>query len=486
MQVGLRAESPNREFLQHEAKAIVQRNIDGLYSIGGLWYFKSALPPPPSSQLMNLLHSSSISIAVPERNSVPIIIFFCDKMEELAQKRKQCLRNNFFCCRQWEGGTWETHWLDSNHLGLATPILSSSGMCKSACFLVLYDKIKIVHNSLQLCQDRSELPFWVKALIPCLSSLQPLLGSSGVEFSRTEGNQPLSIPEVSNCFSPQSSTTGDGSDVFYNCDLSIAQHTHPLLSVLSCCVFGDFACSCLNSLLQVVDIEEMVWSPKYGLKGMIDASVQVRLGHSNTIMPLELKTGKGTTGQVEQRILLSLAHFLLRFCRVVVCRLFLSISKLIREMGIVTGLWKSLGCTQAALEHRAQVILYTLLMSDRSCTILTTSISCSAVGVCAFLRIGSGSPSFLGIYTPIRSVCKERCRSNIWLSYFCCADTCKMLGQAYSFISTPIKHRSEWSHWCYCHFFVLVQNQSFLSVDWDQCPWLVLFSSSFRLLVFAD
>jgi len=187
----------------------------------------------------------------------------------------------------------------------------------------------------------------------------------------------------------------------------------------------------------------MVWSPKYGLKGMIDASVQVRLGHSNTIMPLELKTGKGTTGQVEQRILLSLAHFLLRFCRVVVCRLFVSISKLIREMGIVTGLWKSLGCTQAALEHRAQVILYTLLMSDRSCTILSTPISCSAVGVCAFLRIGSGSPSFLGIYTPIRSVCKKRCRSNIWLSYFCCADTCKMLGQAYSFISTPIKHRSE-------------------------------------------
>jgi hypothetical protein len=67
MQVGLRAESPNREFLQHEAKAIVQHNIDGLYSIGGLWYFKSDLPPPPSSQLMNLLHNSSISIAVPEK-----------------------------------------------------------------------------------------------------------------------------------------------------------------------------------------------------------------------------------------------------------------------------------------------------------------------------------------------------------------------------------------------------------------------------------
>jgi hypothetical protein len=255
----------------------------------------------------------------------------------------------------------------------------------------------------------------------------------------------LSIPEVSNCYSPQSSTAGDESDVFYNCDLSIAQHTHPLLSVLSCCVLLCVWRFCLlicNSLLQVVDIEEMVWSPKYGLKGMIDASVQVRLGHSNTIMPLELKTGKGTTGQVEQRILLSLTVFV-EILQGVVCRLLVSISKLIREMCIVTGLWKSLGCTQAALEHRAQVILYTLLMSDRSCTILTTPISCSSVGVCAILRIGSGSPSFLGIYTPIRSMCKERCRSNIWLSYFCCADTCKMLGRAYSFISTPIKHRSE-------------------------------------------
>ncbi|CAK9231222.1 unnamed protein product [Sphagnum troendelagicum] len=150
-QVGLRAESPNREFLQHEAKAIVQCNIDGLYSIGG----------NEREALEKLI------------DSIPTIL----------------------------------GWLH------------------------------------QFCRPL------------------PLLGSSGVEFSRTEGNQPLSIPEV-------------------------------------------------------VDIEEMVWSPKYGLKGMIDASVQVRLGHSNTIMPLELKTGKGTTGQ-------------------------------------------------AALEHRAQVILYTLLMSDR-------------------------------------------------------------------------------------------------------------------------
>eukprot|EP01018_Ginkgo_biloba_P039983 Gb_09620 [translate_table: standard] len=75
------------------------------------------------------------------------------------------------------------------------------------------------------------------------------------------------------------------------------------------------------SISEVLDIEEMVWSPKYGLKGMVDASVQVNCdthGYvtKDLIMPLEFKTGKGTTGQ-------------------------------------------------AAMEHRAQVILYTLLMSDR-------------------------------------------------------------------------------------------------------------------------
>ncbi|XP_024544852.1 DNA replication ATP-dependent helicase/nuclease DNA2 isoform X1 [Selaginella moellendorffii] len=66
------------------------------------------------------------------------------------------------------------------------------------------------------------------------------------------------------------------------------------------------------AITEVVDIEEMILSPKYGLKGMIDASVRVDEEH----MPLEFKTGRATTGQ-------------------------------------------------AGVEHRAQVILYTLLMSDR-------------------------------------------------------------------------------------------------------------------------
>ncbi|KAK7256275.1 hypothetical protein RIF29_29716 [Crotalaria pallida] len=67
---------------------------------------------------------------------------------------------------------------------------------------------------------------------------------------------------------------------------------------------------------EVIDIEEMAWAPKYGLKGMIDASVRVKVqstkDEGEKIMPVEFKTGK-----------------------------------------------------MSSVEHRAQVILYTLLMSER-------------------------------------------------------------------------------------------------------------------------
>ena len=50
---------------------------------------------------------------------------------------------------------------------------------------------------------------------------------------------------------------------------------------------------CVNKLLEV---EEKVWSPLYGLKGNIDATVQVMLqdGEENKTLtvPFELKTGK--------------------------------------------------------------------------------------------------------------------------------------------------------------------------------------------------
>jgi DNA replication ATP-dependent helicase Dna2 len=54
--------------------------------------------------------------------------------------------------------------------------------------------------------------------------------------------------------------------------------------------------------MQVIDIEEMAWAPKYGLKGMIDASVRVRITSNKNqanekTMPLEFKTGKVSNGQ---------------------------------------------------------------------------------------------------------------------------------------------------------------------------------------------
>ncbi|KAL6552557.1 hypothetical protein OROHE_007921 [Orobanche hederae] len=52
---------------------------------------------------------------------------------------------------------------------------------------------------------------------------------------------------------------------------------------------------------EVMDIEEMAWARKYGLKGMIDASVRVRSNTASAeaneiIIPLEFKTGKETSG----------------------------------------------------------------------------------------------------------------------------------------------------------------------------------------------
>jgi hypothetical protein len=69
------------------------------------------------------------------------------------------------------------------------------------------------------------------------------------------------------------------------------------------------------SVNNVLDIEEHLWSPTYGMKGMIDASIQIKMSPSDRVLavPFELKTGKSS-----------------KF-----------------------------------LTHRAQTLLYTLLMSDR-------------------------------------------------------------------------------------------------------------------------
>lgn len=71
------------------------------------------------------------------------------------------------------------------------------------------------------------------------------------------------------------------------------------------------------SVNKLLDVEEHVWSPTYGLKGNIDATVQVRMndddGERILAVPFEVKTGRNSTNS----------------------------------------------------SHRAQTVLYTLLMADR-------------------------------------------------------------------------------------------------------------------------
>lgn len=77
----------------------------------------------------------------------------------------------------------------------------------------------------------------------------------------------------------------------------------------------------LLAITKLLDVEEDIWVPKLGLKGKIDASVQATVldksaiskTQATSVMPLEIKTGRMTS----------------------------------------------------AMEHRAQTMLYTLLMSDR-------------------------------------------------------------------------------------------------------------------------
>lgn len=53
------------------------------------------------------------------------------------------------------------------------------------------------------------------------------------------------------------------------------------------------------SINKLLDVEEHVWSPRYGLKGNIDATVQVLMkdtGDERTLtVPLEVKTGKNNS-----------------------------------------------------------------------------------------------------------------------------------------------------------------------------------------------
>ncbi|RHZ68543.1 bifunctional ATP-dependent DNA helicase/ssDNA endodeoxyribonuclease DNA2 [Aspergillus thermomutatus] len=58
------------------------------------------------------------------------------------------------------------------------------------------------------------------------------------------------------------------------------------------------------SINKLLEVEEHIWSPMYGLKGNIDATVQVACndgeGNRNLVVPLELKTGNRDTNQAHR------------------------------------------------------------------------------------------------------------------------------------------------------------------------------------------
>ena len=53
------------------------------------------------------------------------------------------------------------------------------------------------------------------------------------------------------------------------------------------------------SVSKLLDVEEHIWSPVYGLKGNIDATIEVVMhdeeGMRTLAVPLEVKTGKNTS-----------------------------------------------------------------------------------------------------------------------------------------------------------------------------------------------
>lgn len=107
----------------------------------------------------------------------------------------------------------------------------------------------------------------------------------------------------------------------------------------------------------------MAWAPKYGLKGIIDASIRVKIESranetNEKFMPLEFKTGKGTSGQASLFAMRN--HIEAELIEFSLC------------CTMIDFFVYTLKVLQTAMEHGAQVMLYTLLMSERFvlCTIL--------------------------------------------------------------------------------------------------------------------
>jgi DNA replication ATP-dependent helicase Dna2 len=62
----------------------------------------------------------------------------------------------------------------------------------------------------------------------------------------------------------------------------------------------------------IMDIEETIWSPAFGLKGNVDVTLDVQIDNSSRVLvPLEIKSGKSTSGNMSHRAQTALYVYLL-------------------------------------------------------------------------------------------------------------------------------------------------------------------------------
>ncbi|KAI5119550.1 hypothetical protein M0805_008536 [Coniferiporia weirii] len=124
------------------------------------------------------------------------------------------------------------------------------------------------------------------------------------------------------------------------------------------------------AITQLLDVEEDIWAPKYGLKGKIDASIEGRLEEYASLAPQYKRYD--STPQL----------------------------KLIASTSTPMPLEIKTGRAIAGMEHRAQTMLYTLLMSER----YGTPLPGYASGLDPVSAPTSSAPSGLLYYTQSEEV----------------------------------------------------------------------------------
>jgi DNA replication ATP-dependent helicase Dna2 len=176
--------------------------------------------------------------------------------------------------------------LHPDHLVSATVVADSFGCIRRA---VLQDRVKATGSASapmlygnilhELCQEALKINRWdMKKLNEILEGILPRHYETMVEIG-------LTLKQAHEFLSPKMLEMGAWAAKFVR--------SLPARDATISSRGGSTARMSINKLL---DVEEHVWSPNYGLKGNIDATVQVTIEdngkHRTLTVPFEIKTGK--------------------------------------------------------------------------------------------------------------------------------------------------------------------------------------------------